>query len=160
MSDTNEPKTQTPDAAADDQNRQSALADEVRELGQQLEQAFRTALESERFKTMQRDLLAGMRELGVQMQNAAQKVQHDPNVQNMATKGQQAVKQAQDSPAMRDFQEMMTRGIAQLNEQLAAFVARQREQNETAAPPTKSQSVPIEQEPNTNETTRLDPPSS
>jgi glutamate-1-semialdehyde aminotransferase len=160
MSDTNEPKEAPASEANSDPNRQSALADELRELGQQLEQAFRTAIESDRFKTMQRDLLAGMRELGVQMQNAAQRIQQDPNVHNMAVKGQQAVKQAQDSPAVRDFQEMMTRGIAQLNEQLAAFVARQREQNDTAAPPTKSQSVPIEQEPNTSETTRLDPPAS
>jgi hypothetical protein len=45
------------------------LGSELREMAQQLEAAFRAALESERTKQLQRDLAGGMRELSTQIQN-------------------------------------------------------------------------------------------
>lgn len=164
MSETNEQQqAQTPPEAQPTQQQQVDLAEELRELGQQLETAFRGVVESEHAKNLQRDLLAGLREIGNQMQSGLSSLKDDPRVQNLAERGQQVVNQAQESQPARDFQDVLARGAAFLKEQIAGFNERQR----TASPrssegqPT-SQSVTIEHhhddvEETTGETTRLDP---
>ncbi len=131
------------------------LATELRELGQQLEHAVRSTLESERAQAVRRDIASGLREIGTQLQHAVESIKDDPRVQRLAERGQQAVQQAQETQAAKDFQEALARGIAQLNEQLATFISR----TQTSTPPvTGTQSVPIEHDtPATGETTRLDP---
>ena len=135
----------------------SDLASELRELGQQLEQTIRTVIESERAKAIRHEVSAGMQEIGKQMQVAMKSLQENPKVQQLAERGQKAVHQAQESPALKDFQESLASGIAQLNEKLAAFIARM--ENQHAA--NSSQQVPVEdasqpQPPATGETTRLE----
>ncbi|NTV64799.1 MAG: hypothetical protein HGA65_14900 [Oscillochloris sp.] len=131
-----------PEGNNSNDQQQPDLANELRELGQQIEQTVRTALESERARQIQKDIMLGMREIGVQVQSALKALQEDERVRDLAERGQQAINQAQQSPAARDFQETLTRGISQLNDQLSAFVTRL--QNNTNPPPT------------TGETTRLD----
>jgi hypothetical protein len=120
---------------------QSDLASELRELGQQIEQTVRGALESDRARQLQNDISAGMKEIGGQVQSALKAIQEDERLKKLAERGQQAVNQAQQSQVAQDFQEALTRGIAQLNDQLAAFATRLRT---SETPPT------------TGETTRLD----
>ena len=137
------------------------LASELRELGQQIEQSVRAALDSERAKTIRKDLVTGLNEIGKQVQVAVKSLQTNPRVQDLADRGQRVVSQAQESPAMKDFQETLAKGIAQLNERLAAFVAR----TESAGDGTSSQQVPVEDAsqppaddtapPATGDTTRL-----
>lgn len=135
------------------------LGSELRELGQQLEQAFRSALENERAKNLQRDFIAGIREIGNQMQLGLSSLKDDPRVQNLAERGQQVVNQAQESPAARDFQQALARGVAQLKEQIASFNTQMQSRDVPPAGPA-AQSVNIEHEedehPATGETTRLD----
>lgn len=138
-----------------DQKQGADLANELRELGQQIEQAVRAAFQNERAQTMQRDISAGMREIGTQVQHALQAIKEDPRIQHLAERGQQAVVQAQESQAAKDLQETLARGIAQLNDQLASFINRTRSSSATEMP--GAQNVPIDHDAATGETTRLDP---
>jgi hypothetical protein len=121
------------------------IATELRELGQQIEQAIRTALESDRAKQVQQDVVSGLKEIGTQLNGAIAALKEDPRLQQLAEKGEEAVNKARSSQAANDFQEALARGIAQLNEQLSAFVTRMRTEGGTSTPPA------------TGETTRLDP---
>ncbi len=131
------------------QQPQGDLANELRELGQQIENAVRGALESERAKQLQHDISSGMHEIGSQLQHAVKAIQENPQVQQLVQRGEKAVSQAQQSKIAQDFQESLTRGIAMLNDQLAGFVARLR-QGEHGAPPSGESAE-------TGETKRLDP---
>lgn len=133
------------------------LANELRELGSQIEQAVRSALASEQARNIQRDISAGMREIGAQMQNALNSIKEDPRVANLAERGQQAISQARENQSIKDFQDSLARGVSQLNEQLSSFVTRLQSQVDPQAT-NSAQRVPIEHdEPTTGETTRLDP---
>lgn len=133
------------------------LARELRDLGQQLEQSLRGVVESEQAKNLQRNLLAGLRELSTQMQTGLNALKENPRVQTLAERSQQAVAQAQESAAAKDFQETLARGVAFLKEQLASFNARQKSQGATPAD-TGAQRLTIEHEGSaTGETIRLDP---
>lgn len=127
----------------------SDLASELRELGQQIENAVRTAVQSDRAKQIQQDVSAGMKEIGTQLQAALKSLQANPQVQEFVERSEQAVNQAQQSKAAQDFKETLARGVTQLNEQLAAFIARM---NQPETPPTSDSTPPA-----TGETTRLDP---
>ena len=128
------------------------LGDELRELGQQLEQMVRSTLQSERAQEIQRDIANGLREVSTQMQSALKSIGESPQVQQLAERGQKAIEQAQDSQVVKEFQEALARGIAQLNEQLAAFANR----STTPPPSTGATNISIDPEPSTGETTRLD----
>lgn len=135
------------------------LASELRELGQQLETAVRTAIQSDKAKQIQQDVASGMKEIGVQLQAAFKAIQENPRVHQFVERGEQAVNQAQHSKAAQDFQETLSRGVAQLNDQLAAFVARMRQpEGEAPADAPPADAPPAEGgAPATGETTRLDP---
>ena len=136
------------------------LANELRELGQQIEQALRGALETDRAKQVQADISAGMKEIGVQLQHTVKAIQENPQVQQLVQRGEKALGQAQQSKAAQDFQESLARGVAALNEQLAAFVTRLRQPDGSTPTDTASStgttSYPSDT-PATGETTRLDP---
>jgi hypothetical protein len=140
-----------------DQPERTDLGSELRELGHQIEQALRSAFESDRAQTVQRDISSGLHEIGNQVQHALQAIKDNPRMQELSERGQQAINQVQESPQVKDFQETLARGIAQLNEQLASFAARTRSGTDTSS--TGAQDVPIDDDPSpaTGETTRLDP---
>ncbi len=131
MSQSNQKPDQTPDLGA-----------ELRELGQQIETALRSALESERARQLQQELLAGLQRVGEQVQSAVKVIADSPQVQELAERGQQTLHQIQQSQAAHDLQQTLAKGIAQLNEQLAEFIKRIQ--------------TPSGGEPATGETTRLD----
>jgi putative protein kinase ArgK-like GTPase of G3E family len=133
------------------------LTAELRELGQQLEAAFRAALESERARQLQRDLAGGVRELTHQIQAALRSLQSNPRLQQAEERGRQALSQAKESKLAHELQETVASGIAQLNEQLRKLVDRL--ERERASEPTSpaAQQIHVEHEPPaTGETTRLD----
>ncbi|MCS6888976.1 hypothetical protein [Chloroflexus sp.] len=131
MSQPDQKPDQTPDLGA-----------ELRELGQQIEAALRTALESERARQLQQELLNGLRTVGEQVQSAVKVIAENPRVQELAERGQQTLHQLQQSQAAHDLQQTLAQGIAQLNAQLAEFIKRMQS--------------PAGGEPATGETTRLD----
>jgi heparin binding hemagglutinin HbhA len=135
------------------------LMKELREMGQQLEAAFRTAIESERAKQLQQDIAGGVRELTHQVQSAVKSVQTDPRFQQAEERGKQAFEQARESKIVNDVQETIVNGLAALNVQLRKVVERiDAETNKaTASRSTPTQNVPVEHDtPATGETTRLD----
>ncbi|HNP73451.1 MAG TPA: hypothetical protein PKK15_20220 [Kouleothrix sp.] len=133
------------------QDASSDLLKELREMGQQLEAAFRAAIESDRAKQLQKDIVGGVRELSTQVQSAVKSLQNDPRFQQAEERGRKAVEQARESKVVQDIQETIVSGLAQLNTQLRKVVDRidAEAAGHTAAP---SQSTP----PATGETTRLD----
>jgi hypothetical protein len=130
-------------------------------MGQQLEAAFRAAIESDRAKQLQHDHANGVRELSAQVLTAVKSVQSNPRIQQAEERGNQvvsqAVSQAQQSKVVQDIQETMVRGIAQLNEQLRKLVDRIENEVSSSAGSSGTQNVPVEPEtpPATGETTRL-----
>ena len=132
------------------------LLNELREMGQQLETAFRAAVQSDRAKQLQKDLAGGVREITEQLKTAAKSVQNDTRFQKAEERGRQAVAQARESKVVQDIQETLVSGLAQLNEQLRKVV--DRIQSEANAPSSGSatQDVPVDdQSATTGETTRL-----
>jgi hypothetical protein len=132
------------------QQPQSDLASELRELGQQLENSVRSALQSEKARQIQHDVTIGMKEIGTQVQSALKSIQENPKIQQLIDRGEQTLSQAQQSHLAQDFQESLSRGISQLNEQLSAFIARTRSDGSTATGGSSDA-------PATGETERLDP---
>ena len=132
------------------QQPQSDLASELRELGQQLENSVRSALQSEKARQIQHDVAIGMKEIGAQVQSAIKSIQENPKIQQLIDRGEQTLSQAQQSHIAQDFQESLSRGISQLNEQLSAFIARTRSDGSTATGGSGDT-------PATGETERLDP---
>jgi heparin binding hemagglutinin HbhA len=150
--------TQPGDQQNQSQQPHSDLGNELRELGQQIEQAVRSAMESDRAKQVQADIASGMKEIGAQLQNAVKAMQDNPNVQNLVQRGEQAVGQAQQSKFAQDLQETLARGIAALNEQLSGFVNRVNQSTAAdAASADTSASGDADTGASTGETTRLDP---
>ncbi len=136
---------------------QADLSTELRELGQQLEQAFRGVVENENAKKLQRDFVSGLREIGTQMQTGLNSFKENPRVQTLTERGQQVMHQAQESQASRDFQESLVRSVAFLREQIASFNERQKAGMVDPAGDTQNVTIEHEEEaPATGETTRLD----
>jgi heparin binding hemagglutinin HbhA len=147
---------QNPNQSQDDDTRNAAsdLASELREMGQQLEAAFRAAIESEQAKQLQRDLVGGVHEMSTQIKATLQSLQSNPRIQQAEERGRQMFAQARESKAVHDLQETIVNGIAHLNNQLRKLVDRL--ESDASASPNAAQDVPIEREPATGETTRLD----
>lgn len=130
---------------------------ELRDLGQNVEQAVRSTFESARIQSVQRDVVSGMQEFFNRMQEAAQRFQQNPNVQNLSERGQQALQQAQESKASKDIQETLARILAYSNQQLQELTTRMQQAGQPAI--TQTQNVPITDEstpPATGPTVRLD----
>ena len=134
----------------------SDLLGELREMGQQLETAFRAAIQSDRAKQLQKDLAGGVREITEQLKTAAKTVQNDTRFQQAEERGRQAVAQARESKVVQDIQETLVTGIAQLNEQLRKVVDRLQSDVNPPSSGSSAQDVPVDdQSAATGDTTRL-----
>jgi hypothetical protein len=132
------------------------LMHELREMGQQLEAAFRAAIQSERAKQLQKDLAGGVHEITAQLKTAVKTVQEDTRFQQAEEAGRRAVAQARESKVMQDIQETVVSGLAQLNEQLRKVVERIQAESQAPAGAPTAQNVPVDdQSAATGETTRL-----
>jgi hypothetical protein len=143
-------RTTPPDREAVD------LKEELREMGQQLEQAFRAVIASERTRQLQRDLAAGVREITSQVRTAVGNIQQDPRVRQAEERGREALDDLRETKLAQELQEALVSGIQTLNAQLRRLVERMDQEGE-ATPGTPTQQVPIDQEPPaTGETRKLD----
>lgn len=131
------------------------LLNELREMGQTIETAFRTFVESDRAKQMQSDVARSVREVTSAMRDAAEKLQSDPRVAEAEERGRQAFDRARESQAFHDLQAALVGGLSHLNEQLRKLVEKlEADRAASSNPPTEH--VPVEQPPATGETTKLD----
>jgi len=156
MSDPNEEQQSQPSQPSQPQ---PDLANELRELGSQLEHAVRSALNSEPAKSFQRDLSSGLQEVGKQMQSALKAIQENQNLHGLTERGQQAINQVHESQIVKDLQETLATGISKLTEQLSNFTTRIQNNTPKTPEPPASQDIPIETDDKsaTGETIRLDP---
>jgi len=139
-----EPEKESPD-----------LLSELREVGQQIEAAFRAFVESDRARQMQTDVARSVREVASVMRDAAQKLQADPRIQQAEERGRQAIDRARESQAFHDLQEALVNGLSHLNVQLRKLVEKlEADRVASSNPPTEH--IPVDQEPATGETTKLD----
>jgi heparin binding hemagglutinin HbhA len=129
------------------------LQQELREMGKQLEAAFRTTLESDRAKRVQADLAAGARELSSQVRTAVENFSKSEALQEAEERGRQAINQARQSKVVHEMQDLLLAGISQINSQLSKLVERMEQESKPATP---TQHVPVDHEPTTGETTKLD----
>ncbi|HWQ12767.1 MAG TPA: hypothetical protein VNL77_08205 [Roseiflexaceae bacterium] len=134
------------------------LKEELREMSQQLEHAFRAVIASERTRQLQRDLAAGVREITAQVRTAVDKIQHDPRVQQAEERGREALEDLRETKLAQELQEALVTGIQTLNVQLRRLAERlEHEGKTTPDASTPSQQVPIDQPPPaTGETRKLD----
>lgn len=135
--------TSTP-PSADQSNDTPDLVNELREMGQQLEQMLRAFVESDRAKQLQRDLSGGVKEITRQVQLALKSAQSNERFQQAEERGRQALNQAQQSKLVNDVQETLVSGMAQLNAQLKRATDRLQEDERANASGTTAQHVPIE----------------
>lgn len=151
----------TPPMGEPEKDPAAELQNELREMGRQLEAAFRTTLESDKAKRVQSDLAAGVREITKQVRTAVESAQANPQVQEVEQRGREVLKQAGENKIVQDVQEMVLTGISQLNVQLRKLVERMETEVEQARSNIQTHQVPIDHEsntgnqPNTGETTRL-----
>ena len=132
------------------------LMHELREMGQQLEAAFRAAIESDRAKQLQKDIAGGVREVTAQLKTAVKTVQDDTRYQQAEERSRRAVAQARESKLVQDIQETLVTGLAQLNEQLRKVVDRLQAESKASSGASSAQNVPVDdQSAATGETTRL-----
>jgi len=131
------------------------LSKELRELANQLEAAFRAAVESDQAKQLQRDLANGLKELSSQVKYAVKNAQDSPQVQQAAERGREALNNARQSKTGQELQETLVNGISYINEQLR-WVVERIEAHEKTAQDVPTQSVPVEEVPVTGKTTKLD----
>ncbi len=128
---------------------QGAFFEQLRQLGERMEQIGRGVIEKERSQAIREDINTRMQAFFGQMQQAAKTVQEDPRVQDWSERGQQAVNQTREkvghNQAVKDFQETLARGVAYFNQQLNEFAERMRSQ-QSASDSTQSgsQNVPID----------------
>lgn len=105
-------------------NQPPDLGSALRELGQQLETAFRAAIDNEHTRQVQQELVSGFRNLGEQVQSALKTIAEDPRLQELAERGQQKLHELERSQAAQELQHALAQGIDQLNKQLAEFIRR------------------------------------
>ena len=151
----------TPPTGEPEKDPAAELQNELREMGRQLEAAFRTTLESDKAKRVQADLTAGVREITKQVRIAVESAQTNPQVQEVEQRGREVIKQASENKLVQDVQDMVLTGISQLNLQLRKLVERMETEVDQARSHTQSHQVPSDHEPDsgnqpsTGETTRL-----
>jgi hypothetical protein len=144
------------------------LERELRQLGERMQEAMNSAINSEAARNIQRDISTAFNDIGKQVQTTFHSVWEKPEVRNLSERGQEAVSQVQQSQVIKDFQETLATGVSKLNEQLGVFIQRMQQGSTEAGTTTEKQSdnppvqsIPIEEmdegTPVTGETTHLDP---
>jgi heparin binding hemagglutinin HbhA len=136
---------QGPQGQPSGQGRNSDLVGELRQLGQQLEQLFTTALSSEQARTFQNEVTRGVREIGVQVQHAIKNVQENPRVQELEERGKRAINEARESQYFDRLQDTLVKGLSYLNEQVSTLAERLKTDAPSGtSPASTTQSVPVE----------------
>ncbi len=103
------------------------LAQELRELGQQIEQAVRVAREHPQTKEFERQVSQAVKELGTHIDRALKAAQEDDRVRTAAMTAEEEFRHAaqkfEASGAKADIERGLAKGLRVLNEQIRRAVA-------------------------------------
>jgi len=105
------------------------LAQELRELGEQLKRAFQVAHEHPQTKEFERQVTQAVRDLGAEIDRALQVAREDARVQQAETQMREAAQSVKESGAKQDIERGLAKGVRALREQIRCAI----EETERAA---------------------------
>lgn len=99
------------------------LAQELRELGEQLKRAFVVAREHPQTKEFERQVTQAVRDLSAEIDRALQVAREDARVQQAETHVRQAAQSVKASGAREDIERGLAKGVRALSEQIRQAIA-------------------------------------
>lgn len=103
------------------------LAQELRELGRQIQEAIRVAREHPQTKEFEHQVAQAVNELGRQIDHAVKQAQEDDHLRKATTTASEQFKQTADSfkasGAAEDIERGLAKGLRALNEQISRAIA-------------------------------------
>lgn len=94
------------------------LAQELRELGEQLKRAFQVAREHPQTKEFERQVTQAVKDLGAEIDRALKSAREDEHVQKAESHVREAVQSVKDGGAKEDIERGFAKGVRALNEQI------------------------------------------
>ena len=94
------------------------LAQELRELGEQLKKAIRVARDHPQTKEFERQISQAVADLSVQIDRAVKSAQEDERVKKAGEQVKQAAQSVKESGAPEDIARGLAKGVQALNEQI------------------------------------------
>lgn len=119
------------------------LTNELNDLVKNLEYAVRSAMQSGRARSLQREITAGIEQINTQFQTLSERGQQAINqAQEVMNQAQQQT-QSQPNMLVKELHDMLARGVSGINQQLNEFSIRlQGESAGTSGP----RNVPVEED--------------
>src|SRR5574340_558951 len=99
------------------------LAQELRELGRQIQQAIRVAREHPQTKEFERQVTQAVNQLGADIDRALRSAQRDEKVQKASDQVRQAAQSIATSSAGQDIERGLAKGMRALNEQMRRAIS-------------------------------------
>jgi CRISPR/Cas system-associated protein Csm6 len=97
---------------------ESDLAQELRELGEQLKRAFQVAREHPQTKEFERQVTQAVKDLSAEIDRALKTARTDERVQKAETHVREAVQSVKEGNAKEDLERGFAKGVRALNEQI------------------------------------------
>jgi len=104
------------------QSQETDLAQELRELGEQLKRAIRAARDHPHTKEFERQISQAVTDLGAQIDRAVQSAKGDERVKKAGEQVKQAAQSVKESSAPEDIAHGLAKGVRALNEQIRRAV--------------------------------------
>jgi len=105
-----------------------SIADELRELGQQLSAALKAAWESEERLELQREISEGLLALGEQIEEVARRARESEALQEAETDVKEAVAKAKRSDVVQNLRQGLVDGLQSINRELARLTSAQKDE--------------------------------
>lgn len=94
------------------------LAQELRELGEQLKHAFQVAREHPQTKEFERQVSQAVKDLSAEIERVFKTARHDEHVKKAEAHVREAVQSVKDGSAKEDIERGLAKGVRALNEQI------------------------------------------
>lgn len=98
------------------------LAQELRELGEQLKKAIRVARDHPQTKEFERQISQAVNDLGAQIDRAVKSAKEDERVKKVGEQVKQAAQSVKEGGAPEDIARGLAKGVRALNEQIRRAV--------------------------------------
>jgi hypothetical protein len=94
------------------------LAQELRELGEQLKRAFQVAREHPQTKEFERQVAQAVKDLSAEIDRALKSTRDDEHIKKAEAHVREAVQSVKDGGAKEDVERGLAKGVRALNEQI------------------------------------------
>ena len=103
---------------SEEQHPEFDLAQELREMGEQLKRVLQAARDHPQTKDFERQVSQAMKDLGSEIERAVQSAKSDENLKRAGEQVKQAAQSLKESGAKEDLERGLAKGVRTLNEQL------------------------------------------